>query len=121
MASKSRGSIRTIFLRPKARGDASTVAEGRIIADKGLEGDRYSDGQGSFSKATRSSNLTLIAIEDLAHVAKATGVKLSPEESLRNLVTEGVDLTTLLHRRFQIGDAVCVGTRLCEPCAVLED
>jgi MOSC domain-containing protein YiiM len=115
------GRIRTIFVRPQARGDVKTLEEGKLIAGKGLEGDRYADGKGSFSKATRASNLTLVAIEDLEHVARTTGVPLSAEESLRNLVTEGVDLTTLLHRRFQLGDAVCVGTRLCEPCTVLED
>lgn len=119
-ASKS-GKIRTIFQRPEARGAATAVSEGRLIAGQGLEGDRYAARKGSFSKAKRSSNLTLISVEDLDHVARTTSVHLSPEESLRNLVTEGIDLTTLLHRRFQVGEAVCVGTRLCEPCTVLEE
>jgi MOSC domain-containing protein YiiM len=122
MARKSQdGRVRTIFVRSEARGEVRTLEEGKLVAGKGLEGDRYAEGKGSFSKATRASNLTLVAIEDLEHVARTTGVPLSPQESLRNLVTEGVDLTTLLHRRFQIGDAVCIGTRLCEPCTVLED
>jgi MOSC domain-containing protein YiiM len=115
------GRIRTIFVRPEARGEVKTVEQARLLEGKGLEGDRYAEGKGSFQKATRSSNLTLIALEDLRHVSQDTGVALSPEESLRNLVTEGVDLTSLLHRRFRIGDAICVGTRLCEPCTVLED
>jgi MOSC domain-containing protein YiiM len=122
MAEQSQaGEIRIIFLRAEARGDVEAVQDGKLVAGKGLEGDRYANGKGSFSKATRSSNLTLVAVEDLEHVAKTTGVPLSPEQSLRNLVTEGINLTTLLHHRFRIGDAVCVGTRLCEPCTALED
>lgn len=120
-AKKAAGRVRTLFIRPKARGEAVTVAEGRLLAGRGLEGDRYASGEGSFSKATRSSNLTLVAIEDLEHVARSTGVSLTPEESLRNVVTEGIDMKQLLHRRFKVGDAVCVGTRLCEPCTVLEE
>ena len=121
MGETGSGRLKTIYHRPQARSAGAEVDEGRLIANQGLEGDRYAAGKGSFSKAKRSSNLTLVAIEDLEHVARTTGVELTPAESLRNLVTEGVDLTTLVHHRFQIGDAVCVGTRLCEPCTVLED
>ena len=45
---------------------------------------------------------------------------LAPGEARRNVVTRGIDLNALVGRRFRVGDAECVGRRLCEPCAHLQ-
>lgn len=37
------GKLSTIFIRPVARGAATTVEAGRLLACRGLEGDRYAD------------------------------------------------------------------------------
>jgi hypothetical protein len=35
-------------------------------------------------------------------------------------VTRGIDLNSLIGQRFGLGDVECIGRRLCEPCAHLE-
>ena len=42
------------------------------------------------------------------------------EDARRNIVTRGVSLNGLVGREFTIGDVVCIGRRLAEPCAHLE-
>ena len=48
------------------------------------------------------------------------GGRLTYADARRNIVTRGVDLNSLVGRRFLIGDVECLGQRLCEPCAHLE-
>jgi CDGSH-type Zn-finger protein/MOSC domain-containing protein YiiM len=88
----------------------------RLIAGVGMEGDRYAKGISAFSGAKRSSQLTLVAQEDLDAVEQEYGVRLDPSDSLRNIVTRGIALETLIGKRFRVGDALCLGLRLCEPC-----
>jgi MOSC domain-containing protein YiiM len=38
----------------------------------------------------------------------------------RNVLTRGIDVNALVGRTFRIGDVLCAGRRLCEPCAHLE-
>ena len=92
----------------------------RLIAGKGMEGDRYAKGLSAFSGAKRSSQLTLVAQEDLDAVERDYGVRLDPSDSLRNIVTQGIALETLIGKRFRVGDALCLGLRLCEPCVSWE-
>ena len=45
---------------------------------------------------------------------------LSGEESRRNIMTENVHLNELVGRKFQIGEVLVEGIRLCHPCGHLE-
>ena len=38
----------------------------------------------------------------------------------RNVLTRGIDVNALVGRTFRIGDVLCRGRRLCEPCAHLD-
>jgi MOSC domain-containing protein YiiM len=91
----------------------------RAVAGRGLRGDRYFDGTGTFADRA-GSDLTLIEREALAAVERDHGLDLDPGVHRRNLTTEGVALNHLVGERFRVGEAVCVGTELCEPCAYLE-
>jgi MOSC domain-containing protein YiiM len=46
---------------------------------------------------------------------------LEAGETRRNITTFGVDLNGLVGRRFFVGNVLCVGTRLCNPCQYLAD
>ena len=94
---------------PLVRVDAVTAAAGR-----GLEGDRYFDGRGTFSGTGRGYQLTLVEAELL------DDVDLSWEHARRNIVTRGIALNGLVGRRFTVGSVECVGRRLAEPCSHLE-
>lgn len=93
------------------------------IPDRGLEGDRYAAGAGTFtprSDRLRGYDITLIESEVLDRLTLADGTQLAPEESRRNLVTRGIDLNALVGREFRIGPVRAFGQRLCEPCVHLQ-
>jgi MOSC domain-containing protein YiiM len=91
-----------------------SVDEIDAVAGRGLEGDRYASGRGTFSGPGRGYELTLVEAEVLDEI------DLPWAEARRNVVTRGIGLNGLVGRRFQLGSAECVGRRLCEPCAHLE-
>ena len=114
------GSVEAIALAPHAEATMVKVQRATARAGRGLEGDRYFDGRGTFSNAhARGHDLTLIEAEVLDVLELPAG-RLAPEEARRNLVTRGIDLNALVGKRFRVGEVECFGQRLCEPCAHLE-
>ena len=86
------------------------------IAGRGLEGDRASAREG------HKRQVTLIQAEHLAVVAKLAGVrKIDPARLRRNVVVSGINLVSLLKKKFRIGDVVLVGTGPCDPCFKMEE
>ena len=58
----------------------------------------------------------------LEALARDWNMELKPEETRRNVVTEGAPLNHLVGRQFQIGgEVVLEGMRLNAPCQYLED
>ena len=49
-----------------------------------------------------------------------TAERRAPVDHRRNVVVRGADLNALVGRRFRVGDVLCEGRRLCEPCAHLD-
>jgi MOSC domain-containing protein len=114
------GSVEAIVVAEDAEADAVRIDRATVHAGRGLDGDRYFDGRGTFSNThARGHDLTLIEAEVLDALVLPDG-RLAPEEARRNIVTRGIDLNALVGRRFRIGDVECFGQRLCEPCAHLE-
>ncbi|HEV8543790.1 MAG TPA: MOSC domain-containing protein [Verrucomicrobiae bacterium] len=99
----------------KARTDA------RAVPGKGLEGDRYFVGLGTFSPklAKPDFELTLIESEKIEDFARASGLMFTSFHARRNIVTEGIDLNELAGKEFLLGDVRIRGIRLCEPCSYL--
>src|ERR1700690_61255 len=93
----------------------------RAIPGRGLEGDRYFGGNGTFSPNPRRPDfeITLIQQEHVEEFASASGVAFTARDARRNLVTVGVDLNSLVGREFQVGPVLLRGIRLCEPCNYL--
>ena len=100
----------------------ATVDEVRAVDGRGLEGDRYFDGTGTFSNTVGTGRrVTLIELEALQALRAETGLELDPAEARRNIVTRGVPLNDLLGRDFEVGSVVLRGMRLCEPCTYLSE
>jgi MOSC domain-containing protein YiiM len=96
------------------------VARAEAVAGRGLAGDRYADGAGSFSRwPGKGRAVTLVSAEALAEAEAAFGVAVSGGEHRRNLVVAGVDLRALLGGQFRIGGALFEGARVCAPCRYL--
>lgn len=94
----------------------------RAIAGVGLEHDRYALGRGHYSQDRRvSRELTLIEAEVIEDLPRSHGIRLAPGETRRNITTRGIRLNDLVGRRFWVGDVLCEGTRLCEPCQYLTE
>jgi MOSC domain-containing protein YiiM len=104
--------------RPKA------VERVAAVAGAGLDGDRYAAGTGTFSlpadRRGSGRDVTLVEAEEIERLALDFGIELAPGETRRNVTTRGVRLNDLVGRRFRVGDTVCEGIRLCEPCTYLE-
>lgn len=110
-----------IYAAAEARGATGPLRAARLVAGRGIEGDRYFAGTGTFSPAEMDPDhqITLIAIEEIDAFNAASGQTLAPGAFRRNVVTRGVDLNALVGRRFRVGVAELRGMRLCEPCAHL--
>ena len=113
-ASSAVGTIAAILVAPDAEAPLSRVDEVEAIAGRGLAGDRYAAGRGTFSGPGRGYELTLVEAEVLDEI------ELRWEDARRNIVTRGISLNGLVGRSFRIGSVECVGRRLAEPCAHLE-
>ena len=115
------GSLVAIQIGREAEGRLESVAEVRAIPGRGLEGDRYFRGEGSFSKNPGGGRqVTLVASEMLELLQSEHGIALEAAETRRNLVTKGVLLNDLVGQVFQVGTVRMMGVRLAEPCNHLE-
>jgi hypothetical protein len=108
------GSVAALLVAPDAEAPLVGVDDVVAVAGRGLEGDRYEAGRGTFGGPGRGYELTLVESEVLDDLG------LPWEEARRNVVTRDVKLNALVGRRFRIGDVECIGRRLAEPCAHLE-
>jgi hypothetical protein len=108
------GSVAGLLVAAEAEAPLVAVESVVAIAGRGLDGDRYAAGRGTFSGPGRGYQLTLVEAETLDEL------NVSWERARRNVVTRGVSLNPLVGRRFRIGIVECIGRRLCEPCAHLE-
>ena len=117
-----RGTVEGLAVAPAAEAPMQLLDVAQAAAGRGLEGDRYAAGAGTFTpRAGRRPgyDLTLVAAEVLDELS-AAGQALDFAGTRRNVLTRGVDVDALVGRRFHIGDVLCEGRRLCEPCIHLD-
>ena len=116
-----KGTLVSIHIAPKAAGPLGSIEQARVVPGKGIEGDRYFDGSGTWSNHPGNGReVTLIEAEAIEAIAGESGINLAPGATRRNLVTRGVPLNHLVGREFRVGDVRLKGMRLCEPCEHLE-
>jgi MOSC domain-containing protein YiiM len=117
MTSMNPGTLVRIFTAPAAGAPMEARDAVRAVPGRGLDGDRYFTGAGSFSRwPGPRREVSLIAEEALAAMARATGIVLPPMDSRRNLLTRGVPLNDLVRTTFTVGPVRMRGIRLCQPC-----
>lgn len=96
----------------------------RVEAHKGIVGDRYHRGDGTFSEkliGNRKSEITFIASEEIDAFNANQDEVLNYGDVRRNVVTRGVVLSDLIGKQFSIGSSVFFGIEHCEPCAYLAE
>jgi hypothetical protein len=107
------GVVEALVVAPAAEAPVVLVDEAVAIAGRGLQGDRYTAGAGTFASGRPGSALTLVDAAVLDTLGRDV-------DHRRNVVVRGTDLNALVGREFMLGQARCRGRRLCEPCAHLD-
>ena len=114
------GIVEVLLTADHAEDAMHTHVTVELRAGRGIVGDRYFDGTGTFSASEKhGQQLTLIEAEVL-DALRDDDLHLSPADARRNIVTRGIDLNALVGQEFQVGTARCIGRRLCEPCSHLQ-
>lgn len=108
------GVVAGILIAPEAEAQLRRVDSIAALPGRGLNGDRYAKGTGTFNAPGRGYELTLIEADVLNEN------NLSWEDARRNIVTAGISLNALVGQTFQVGPVTCLGARLAEPCSHLE-
>ena len=116
-----RGNVVSIFIAREAAMPMESREEVKAVTGRGLEGDRYFEGTGHWSKTPGvGREVTLIEIEAIEALEGERNIAITPGATRRNVVARGVPLNHLVGREFQLGAVRLRGTRLCEPCTYLE-
>jgi MOSC domain-containing protein YiiM len=116
------GSLISIHLAKTGGAPMESISEVLAVAGKGVQGDRYYEGLGTYSDHPGSGReVTLIEIEALEALKRDYDIEIAPAQARRNLVTRAVALNHLVGREFTVGEVRLRGIRLCDPCAHLEN
>jgi len=118
---KAMASVEEILIAETPASPMMSRSVVRAMPGRGLEGDRYSIGGGTFSPNPQKPDfeITLIEKERIEEFARDSGLPFTASHARRNIVTEGVDLNALVGKEFYLGQVRIRGIRLCEPCTYL--
>lgn len=126
-ASNWQGKLLHIHIASAASYEMEELQEAECVAGRGIVGDRYYEGTGTYSPKPDVREVTLIEQEALDALCRNdppiqdAPIKLEPRDHRRNLTVIGVPLNHLVGRRFRIGDVILRGGRLNFPCRYLEE
>ena len=96
----------------------------RALAGKGLDGDRYAAGQGSYSRLARQAprHVSLIGREAIEaaneELIQRRLMPFVPAETRRNIIIEGYDVHQLIGQEFRIGRVRLRGSEPTRPCHI---
>jgi hypothetical protein len=105
------GKVMAICISPIAGEPLVRVQRVTAIAGAGLEGDRYSTGNGSFNKGKPGTRQVTLINSRFFNCST-----FDASDSRRNITTFGVELMDLIGKEFQIGEVRMRGLRYCDPC-----
>jgi steroid delta-isomerase-like uncharacterized protein len=117
----TQGRVISVSIATAAAGAMQPVDAAKAVAGKGLEGDRYFNGEGTFSSEPgQGRHVTLVECEAVEALNAKLGSAFAPGEMRRNIAIRGIALNHLVGHDFRVGEALLRGVRLCEPCEHLE-
>lgn len=107
------GRIEWIGIRPQRKADVVPVKSVNVSLESGLDGDHD-------TKPHRQ--VTLISQEALQSIATQLKVdEIDPAATRRNIAISGLDFTSMLGKRVQLGSATLEITGECHPCSRMEE
>jgi MOSC domain-containing protein YiiM len=114
--------LHAIIIGEKAKEPLNYIETVQAVATKGLEGDRYFYGQGTFNKPQLSQHVREISIlpyETLGICNTRLESNLDFLDLRRNLVIKDFDVEAIGTKIFTIGSAKFRIVRTCPPCRYL--
>jgi MOSC domain-containing protein YiiM len=117
-------SVVSLFVSPGIGQPMQARTSVRAFAGRGLEGDRYALGQGSYSKMRRpvARHVSLIAREAMEaaneDLIRRGLIPFESDETRRNIVVEGIDVYALLGQDFRVGAVRLHGSGPTRPCHI---
>ena len=91
---------------------AIPVPQIECVAGRGIQGDRFFD-----FKENYKGQITFFALEVFNELSEALAIKnIAPAVLRRNVITEGVDLNTLVGHDFELQGLTFRGMTECAPC-----
>ena len=118
------GRVVKLFVSPGIGEPMQALVTVQALAGRGLQGDRYAIGRGSYSRTARQAirHVSLIdreAIEAANEELNKRGlVPFEPHETRRNIVVEGADVHSLLGEEFRVGSVRMRGIEPTRPCHI---
>ncbi len=118
---RSMSSVALILIAKSPSDPMEARAEAVAVPGRGLVGDRYFSGTGTFSPKPHKADfeITFIESEKIEAFARLSQLDFTAYHARRNIVTRGVDLNALVGKEFSVGAVRVRGVRLCEPCSYL--
>ena len=96
--------------------DIESINSSKIIAGKGIEGDRF-----CLENNDERSQLSLIQSENIDYYNNKFRTNYPYVNFRRNVVTKGIQLNNLVGKKLLIGNVKVLGHDLCRPCKHLEE
>lgn len=115
------GNVEGIFVATVTSGPIERVEEVSAVAGAGLEGDRTWQGELPVEQREAKREITLFAKEGVDRVTRDTDLELTYEDLRRNIMTTGIDLMSLIGKRFRVGDVELEGIKIAHPCLHLQE
>jgi MOSC domain-containing protein YiiM len=98
--------------KPPGKHEIVEVSELNCLADRGIEGDRFCD-----YKRNYKGQISFFAFETFEEICAGLRVQdRSPKVFRRNVITQGVDLKSLIGKPFEVQGVQFLGTEECAPC-----
>jgi MOSC domain-containing protein YiiM len=116
-----KGVVEEMYVTAKGSAQMERVEEVRTIEGCGIEGDRYCEGAGFWTRFGDVCQVTLIEGEDLDYIEDELGIWVKNGEHRRNIITRGIRLDEMRRKRFRIGEAILEYDRPRPPCRHVQD
>ena len=109
------GKVVAVHVVPQQGGPEVTLDRATLVPGRGIEGDHHH----ARPSGDPASEVTLIEAEAIAAMNADTGLSIEASETRRNIVTRGIDLNSLVGKRFSMGNVLLEGIEPCDPCSSL--
>ena len=115
------GRVVGLFTVDRRAAPMKKVEQFHAITGRGIEGDRYFLGTGTYSKKPEPGRqITLIKSEVLESLKDRFNITVKPVECRRNVLTRGIEINDLIEAEFFVGTVRLQAHRLTQPCLYLE-